>query len=377
MGITQPRPFDREVPDGTIPWHKYTPNGGGVHDVHVFSVFDTVPKQWREKNGFNIYNLQSVIAIGCCSTAYRKEQHFQIMQNEIDQHLGIPTSAEPHEQIENLVIPIRDGASAAMRDGPENRNFSLILTDHTKRMYCFCRRVLPESSEVCLSLTYCLVTKHNVPKVFYKLLECIEGQHGIGCTPELLIEQLYTRQMPRAGKMLSVIVRQPSQRVIKMVVRRPQDTRLENTELCDVFRCLGPNGMLQVFETLLIEPWQFILITVVPNDMQEMLEVEPVLPMFAGTLNPISEETQKMGHICYVQLDEGTIKQYTTEQQQVPRLPRALRKALLRSLKDMERFKGTNEQAAVRIAEAFTSFFAKLFVDLNTDAYEVRRNRRL
>ena len=107
------------------------------------------------------------------------------------------------------------------------------------------------------------MTKYNEPKVFYKLLECIESQHGNGRVPELLMEQFYDQKLPLAGERLPLTlpvsfemrstVREETPQPITMTINRPKDLRLEKTELYDIFKCLGSDGLIHVFESLLLE----------------------------------------------------------------------------------------------------------------------------
>ncbi|KFB48002.1 AGAP005212-PA-like protein [Anopheles sinensis] len=301
-----------------------------------------------------------------------------------------PPEAVPPKKFENLVIPLQDEGSPVDQDEPEKlQNFSLILSDHPTRTYSFCRRVLCKSNQLCLSLTYCLVTKHNVPFVFYKMLEQLECHHGFGRVPELLVEQLYDGKLPLPGKELSATVSVPPLLPITLSISRPEDTRQENTELCDVFRCLGKRGLIQVLQALLLEQvvvlysqhmsrltscmhglslalypfrWPHTLVTIVPEELQQMLEEEePEVPMFVGTLKPISDCARASGHICYVQLDEGMVWPLGPEKQG-PNLSSQFSKFLQQSLKKISKLNGTKAQEAAQIADALVCFYAMLFM---------------
>ncbi|XP_050076181.1 DENN domain-containing protein 2D-like [Anopheles maculipalpis] len=323
---------------------------------------------------------------------------YDMMQNKPYVKSRYPRQKQPHKMIEVFVYP-DNGALVRNR----NQEYCIILTDYPLRLYGFCRRVLPESSEFCIPLTYCLVTKYNEPKVFYKLLECIESQHGNGRVPELLMEQFYEQKLPVAGERLALTLpvsferratlREEASLPITMTINRPKDLRLEKTELYDIFKCLGSDGLIHVFESLLLEKmvilfsehlslltscvqglllilypfqWQHILVTVIPEHLQQMLEA-PV-PMLAGTLQPVPEELWQSGNTCYVNLDKRTVRPARKEQFSI--LPSELKKPLRVSLDLVKIFEDSKGLASVLIGGAFVRFFVELFSTLDPPTYE-------
>uniref|UniRef100_A0AAG5D0G0 UDENN domain-containing protein n=1 Tax=Anopheles atroparvus TaxID=41427 RepID=A0AAG5D0G0_ANOAO len=323
---------------------------------------------------------------------------YDIMQNKPYVKSKYPPQKTPHKMIEVFVYP-DNGSLIRGRD----QQYCIIITDHPQRLYGFCRRVLPESSEFCIPLTYCFVTKHNEPTVFYRLLECIESQHGNGRVPELLMEQFYYQKLPLAGEKLSLtlptcfdtrsLLRQEAFLPFTLTISRPKDLRLEQTELYDIFKCLGPDGLIEVFESLLLEKmvilfsehlslltscvqglllilypfqWQHILITIIPDHLQQMLDA-PV-PMLAGTLQPVPEQLWKSGDACYVNLDKRTVR--PTKKEQYSILPSELKKPLRVSLELVKAFEDSKGLASVLIGGAFVRFFVELFSNLDTFSYE-------
>uniref|UniRef100_A0A182K8H5 UDENN domain-containing protein n=1 Tax=Anopheles christyi TaxID=43041 RepID=A0A182K8H5_9DIPT len=323
---------------------------------------------------------------------------YDIMQNKPYVKSKYPRHKQPHKMIEVFVYPDN---GALVRD--RNQEYCIILTDYPLRLYGFCRRVLPESSEFCIPLTYCLITKYNEPKVFYKLLECIESQHGNGRVPELLMEQFYEQKLPLAGERVALtlpvsfeirpLLREEALLPITMTINRPKDLRLEKTELYDIFKCLGSDGLIHVFESLLLEKmvilfsehlslltscvqglllilypfqWQHILVTVIPEHLQLMLEA-PV-PMLAGTLQPVPEELWESGNTCYVNLDKRTVRPARKEQFSI--LPSELKKPLRVSLDLVKIFEDSKGLASVLIGGAFVRFFIELFSTLDPHTYE-------
>lgn len=323
---------------------------------------------------------------------------YDIMQNKPYVKSKYPPQKSLHKLIEVFVYP----DNGALIRGSD-QEYCIIITDYPQRLYGFCRRVLPESSEFCIPLTYCFVTKYNEPTVFYKLLQCIESQHGNGRVPEQLMEQFYNQKLPLAGEKISLtlptcidthsLLRQKAFLPFTLTISRPKDLRLEKTELYDIFKCLGPDGLIEVFESLLLEKmvilfsehlsllascvqglllilypfqWQHILITIIPDHLQQMLEA-PV-PMLAGTLQPVPEQVWKSGEACYVNLDKRTVR--TTKKEQFSILPSELKKPLRVSLGLVKAFEDSKGLASVLIGGAFIRFFVELFSNLDTYSYE-------
>ncbi|XP_052872968.1 DENN domain-containing protein 2B-like [Anopheles cruzii] len=328
---------------------------------------------------------------------------FDLLQNRPYVKSKYPPQRQPHKQIEVFVYP-DNGALVRECD----QEYCIVLTDFPQRFYGFCRRVLPESCEFCIPLTYCLVTKHNEPKVFYRLLECIESQHGNGRLAERLMKQFHEQKLPMAGETLQLTLppspeKHAPGRVVTpslpqtISISRPKDLRLEKTELFDIFQCLGPDGLIHVFECLLLEKsvilfsehlsllsscvmalllilypfqWQHILITIVPDDLQQVLEA-PV-PMLAGTLQPVPEQLwQSSSDACYVNLDRRTVRGAKNEQCSI--LPTELKKPLRVSLELVKIFEDSKGLSSVLIGGAFVRFFIELFSDLDTRTYEKAR----
>ncbi|XP_035911549.1 DENN domain-containing protein 2A-like [Anopheles stephensi] len=384
---------------GTIRLYDAVDKGGGTPVVAECKTADT-------KGLIEHYNKLSTVEQGKTPAPAPQTLYeycivvgYDLMQNKPYVKSRYPRHKQPHKMIEVFVYP-DNGALVRNR----NQEYCIILTDYPLRLYGFCRRVLPESSEFCIPLTYCLVTKYNEPKVFYKLLEYIESQHGNGRVPELLMEQFYEQKLPEAGDRLALTLpvsfeMRPALRQelpslpTTMTINRPKDLRLEKTELYDIFKCLGSDGLIHVFESLLLEKmvilfsehlslltscvqglllilypfqWQHILVTVIPEHLQQMLEA-PV-PMLAGTLQPVPEELWEGGNTCYVNLDKRTVRPARKEQFSI--LPSELKKPLRVSLDLVKIFEDSKGLASVLIGGAFVRFFVELFATLDPRTYE-------
>ncbi|XP_055916083.1 uncharacterized protein LOC129948953 [Eupeodes corollae] len=112
-----------------------------------------------------------------------------------------PNEAIP-DNIEQLVFPHID----LVRTGKENQEYCLILTDDQNyKIYGYCRRVLPENSDTCLPLCYCIISECKALGFYQKLLKEVESRHGQTETEmNVLFSNLQRADIPAAGKCLHI-----------------------------------------------------------------------------------------------------------------------------------------------------------------------------
>lgn len=86
----------------------------------------------------------------------------------------------------------------------EDQNFCLVLTDESgSHLYGYCRQVLPEDSEICLPLTYCLISPVKASGFYFNVLKEIEVRHGQSETQfGYLLKNLQSLPLPKSGKIL-------------------------------------------------------------------------------------------------------------------------------------------------------------------------------
>lgn len=84
--------------------------------------------------------------------------------------------------------------------------YSLVITDeHGKRTFGYCRRILPEGSENCLPLAYCILSKHRAPRFYKRILKELESRHGLpDKLRDALLSEFYYRQFPRPGETIKI-----------------------------------------------------------------------------------------------------------------------------------------------------------------------------
>lgn len=104
--------------------------------------------------------------------------------------------------IEQLVFP----SSNLINQTRKNQDYSIILTDNDgNHVYGYCRRILPESCEICLPLAYCLIGQIKAPGFYFKILREIETRHGQAeFQTNFLLQNLQTHSIPAAGKFLHI-----------------------------------------------------------------------------------------------------------------------------------------------------------------------------
>lgn len=359
-----------------------------------------------------------------------------------------PTGIDVPSNVDHLVFP-----SKKLRiQNKANQNFSLVLTDENGfHIYGYCRRVLPESSDICLPLTYCLISEVRAPGFYFKILEEIESRHGQSESQKLyLLRSLYNHSIPESGKF--VYLKLPSsprpkttatsklkvtpkrlsleanpkwlmesgEKTIKkadrndapfdlslinkslfeeaginrgdeIIIRRPNDLRLESTELSDLHQTLGTEILINIFSSLLLErkvilftenisklsscvlalqtllypfQWQYTLVTVLPHDLVEVCGAPT--PLLAGMLEPIPFEVEDG---IVIDLETRTITHKCGDETSI--LPSVLHQSLQISLSMVDILHQGRMLSSVLIAEAFLRFFIELFAGYNQKYFDV------
>lgn len=378
------------------------------------------------------------------------------------------------QNIEQLVFPNK----SLLQQGKENQNYSLILTnDQGYRIYGYCRRVLPESCEVCLPLAYCLISQVKAPGFYFKILKEIESRHGqTEFQTQFLLKSLQNLAVPEPGKFLHLklpttvrpktvfmsnhkispkrlslevnpkwltesatqaafqenecgekngkksnglksLVQEFEQKkqekapfdfglinrsllggrgcgggkIDEIFIRRPNDLRLESTEVSDLYRILGSETLSNVFGSLLLErkvilysknistltscilglqtilypfQWQHTLVTLLPHSMIEVCQVP--LPLMTGVLDEINADIEDG---ILIDLDERQVLKMCGDEATI--LPITLRDSLKVSLEMVDLLDQGKMLSSVLIAEAFLRFFIELFAGYKNKTFEV------
>lgn len=226
-----------------------------------------------------------------------------------------PKTAKPPPMIEEFIYPTAKKPSDLMTK--ENQNFSLILTnEYGAHLFGYCRQVVPEGFEICLPLTYCVISNIKASGFYFNVLKEIESRHGQSETQfNFLLRQLHSQPVPKSGKILHAklmespaakkfpdIAKKPDREVIQksqtrlnkrlslespewlrlenspeapkapfdlslinrslldkakrideVLIRRPNDLRLESGELSVLYESTTSELLVIIFGTLLIE----------------------------------------------------------------------------------------------------------------------------
>lgn len=107
-------------------------------------------------------------------------------------------------KIEQLCFP--DGIDGPMDRSDKAQCYSLVITDEKgRRTFGYCRRILPEGSENCLPLAYCILSKHRAPRFYKRILKELESRHGLpDKLRDALLSEFYYRQFPRPGETIKI-----------------------------------------------------------------------------------------------------------------------------------------------------------------------------
>lgn len=385
-----------------------------------------------------------------------------------------PNDEDVPENIEQLVFPSRN----MLCHTRSNQDYSLVLTDQSGyHVYGYCRRVVPESCEICFPLAYCLISELKAPGFYFKVLKEIESRHGQSeVQTDWLLQNLQNRTIPDAGKFLHLkLPTSPRPKTIFMsnhkiapkrlslevnpkwltesaaqaafsnsdelsstsatgsgptkkksllqefeerkqeknggasfdfnlisrshlgprndeiFITRPNDLRLESTELSDLYRALGPNLLITVFSSLLLErkvvlftenisilsscvlglqtllypfQWQYTLVTVLPQDLAEICQAPT--PVLAGMLESIVFDIEDG---IVINLDNRAVTQKCGDEKTI--LPNTLNESLRLSLDMVDLLNQGKMLSSVLIAEAFLRFFVELFLGYKHKHFDV------
>lgn len=396
-----------------------------------------------------------------------------------------PADREAPQNVEQLVFPSSYLVHQSRSDCQE---YSLILTDDQgNHIYGYCRRVLPESCEICLPLAYCLISQTKAPGFFFKILKEIEQRHGqTDVQSNNLLTMLQSRPIPEPGRFLHIRLPSSPQRagqklfmsnhkisakrlsleinpkwltesaaqaafsestettleksskksglkslvqefedkkqqdapfdlslinrslltragsaqranaIDEILIKRPNDLRLESTELCDLYLSLGAELLCNVFGSLLLErkvilfsqnisrlsscilglqtilypfQWQYTLVTLLPQNLSEICQAP--FPVLAGLLEPIQyNDAGAVEDGILVNLDTKQVQHKCGDELTI--LPAQLRQSLLVSLEMVDILDQGKMLSSVLIAEAFLRFFVELFAGLkNSKIFKV------
>lgn len=107
-------------------------------------------------------------------------------------------------KIEQLCFP--DGIDGPMDRSDKAQCYSLVITDENgKRTFGYCRRILPEGSENCLPLAYCILSKHRAPRFYKRILKELESRHGLpDKLRDALLSEFYYRHFPSPGESIKI-----------------------------------------------------------------------------------------------------------------------------------------------------------------------------
>jgi DENN (AEX-3) domain/uDENN domain len=142
-----------------------------------------------------------------------------------------PKSAKVPPMVEQFIYPTDKTPSDLMTK--ENQDFVLILTDeYGGHMYGYCRQVVPEGFEICLPLTYCIISSVKATGFYFSVLKEIEARHG---QPEAqfnyLLRQLQSQAVPASGKYLHVkLMESPLYKKLPEIVKKTERDTIQKTQ---------------------------------------------------------------------------------------------------------------------------------------------------
>lgn len=142
-----------------------------------------------------------------------------------------PKSAKPPPMIEQFIYPTDKTPSDLMTK--ENQNFCLVLTDeYGGHLYGYCRQVVPEGFEICLPLTYCIISNTKATGFYFNVLKEIEMRHGQPETQfNYLLRQLQVQTVPKSGKFLHAkLMESPAAKKFPEIAKKPDREAIQKSQ---------------------------------------------------------------------------------------------------------------------------------------------------
>lgn len=142
-----------------------------------------------------------------------------------------PKGAKAPAKIEQFIYPTDKTPSDLMTK--ENQNFSLVLTnEYGGHLYGYCRQVVPEGFEICLPLTYCIISNTKATGFYFNVLREIEARHG---QPEkqfnYLLKQLQIQPIPKSGKFLHAkLMDSPAAKKCPEIAKKPDRDMIQKSQ---------------------------------------------------------------------------------------------------------------------------------------------------
>uniref|UniRef100_A0A336LVS7 CSON001458 protein n=1 Tax=Culicoides sonorensis TaxID=179676 RepID=A0A336LVS7_CULSO len=332
-----------------------------------------------------------------------------------------PYNIEVPENLAELVFPSNE---LVHEHKISDQSYIQILTNtEGTTTYAFCTRVAPEGSDtILLPLAYCIITQNLLPTFYFCLLKELESRHGQSeSIIKSILKNLRNQKLPKPGEQLYCSKFQvncpqhikytkrlslenypkwmyaadtKSRRIndVLFVVKRPQDLRLENTEISDLYNILGAETLLTVFSSLLLErklvlisssinslsmciiglnrilypfKWLFPQVVCLPDNLIDMCQAP--FPVLIGCSKQINN-TIEDGLI--VNLDSKTIDQFCGDENSI--IPKEFRKSLRTSLELVSLLDGNRTLSSALISEAFLRFFVELLCGININNFDKR-----
>lgn len=142
-----------------------------------------------------------------------------------------PKSAKPPPMIEQFIYPTAKTPSDLMTK--ENQNFCLVLTDENgEHLFGYCRQVVPEGFEICLPLTYCILSNVRATGFYFNVLKEIEARHGQPDTQfTFLLRQLQSQPIPKSGKYLHAkLMESPMAKKLPEIAKKPDRETIQKSQ---------------------------------------------------------------------------------------------------------------------------------------------------
>ena len=309
----------------------------------------------------------------------------------IAHHVDFPRSSGQTEApagVEHFCFPV-DPATATL---PSSYTIVRTLDDGT-RQYGFCKALTPETDSRQPMEVLCLLSRYPWFSLFESVMGPLAEARVSGGYPaaERLLDALfkYARQaFPMPGERFRV----PRRRAEDLFLTRPndEDFPLADAQCCELFRCLGVQGVLAIFQCMMVEghcvfvshdfqrlgvcaqaaasllypfTWQHIFVPILPRSWIDYITAP--MPFICGVHESMLEEVLEQpieDAMTFAKLDSGEILTVGEAQGTLPQaLGAKLEERLTKLHADLkkDRIEGRDFNTGVR--DAFVEFMLDVF----------------
>ncbi|XP_060565637.1 uncharacterized protein LOC132724716 isoform X2 [Ruditapes philippinarum] len=269
----------------------------------------------------------------------------------------------------------------------KSQSYNFVLTNFDGgRVYGYCRRLVPPKSPNKIPEVICIISPIDAFNMYNTLLEEIEKTRLVSLdAAQELIAASFGRPLPSPGQTETIRTLDEHGEMETIFVTRDTDNRIENVNCECLLTSLGPDKLLKVFSTILLErsvlfcakhlsklsstihaivsllypfSWQHTFIPVLPSDMIDVVcSPTPYIIGITASLLPKLTDLPIDENVLIVDIDKRSFIRSQGDEGTL--LPKKIEKALKTSLNMCRIDSDAKNSPDLMISEAFVRFFVE------------------